>query len=90
MSKKLYLILERTPLFFLEDEMVNLTDPELEVSDEFYESYQEIENNFRVIQEALFHMYLESQLETQQEISGIPDEEDEFMLQPVNDSNKLH
>ena len=90
MSKKLYLVLERTPLFFLEDEMVNLTDPELEVSDEFYESYQEIENNFRVIQEALFHMYLESQLETQQEITGIPEEEDEFMLQPVHDLNKLH
>lgn len=90
MSKKLYLVLERTPLFFLEDEMVNLTDPELEVSDEFYESYQEIENNFRVIQEALFHMYLESQLNAQQEITGIPEEEDEFMLQPVNDSNKLH
>lgn len=90
MTKKLYLVLERTPLFFLENDMVNLTDPVLEVSDEFYESYQEIENNFRVIQEALFHMYLESQLETQQEISGIPDEEDEFMLQPVHDPNKLH
>ncbi len=90
MTKKLYLVLERTPLFFLENDMVNLTDPELEVSDEFYESYQEIENNFRGIQEALFHMYLESQLETQQEISGIPDEEDEFMLQPIHDPNKIH
>lgn len=95
MTKKLFLVLERTPLFFLDEEMQNLTDAELEVSKEFYESYQQIENDFRVLQESLFHMYLESQL-AQQEASGEPVVTDEEVddnvsfMHPVHDPNTIH
>lgn len=95
MTKKLFLVLERTPLFFLDEEMQNLTDAVLEVSKEFFESYQQIENDFRVLQESLFHMYLESQL-AQQEASGEPVVTDEEVddnvsfMHPVHNPNTTH
>lgn len=92
-TKTVFVVLERTPLFFLEEEMQNLTDGEVEISQEFYESYLQIENDFRVLQEALFNMYLETQLAAQDANPFVPetdDDDDEDLLNPVHDSRILH
>lgn len=92
-TKTVFVVLERTPLFFLEEEMQNLTDGEVEISQEFYESYLQIENDFRVLQEALFNMYLETQLAAQDANPFVPetdDDDDEDLLNPVHDSRTLY
>ena len=85
----MYLVLERTPLFFLDEEMNNLTDPVVEVGEDFYNSYSDIETQFRVLQEALFQMYLENELVKQKgSLQPEPDDDDdEFdeMIEPVHD-----
>jgi hypothetical protein len=95
-KKTMFLVLERTPLFFLDEDMQNLTDPTVEVEEDFYNSYLEVESQFRVLQEALFHIFLETQLDAQQAVSHrVLDEEDqdefeEYLLSPVHDPNTLH
>jgi len=79
----MYLVLERTPLFFLDEEMNNLTDPVVEVGEDFFKSYSEIETQFRVLQEALFQMYLENEL-TKQKSPSVEDD-DEEIFEPVHD-----
>lgn len=85
MTIKMYLVLERTPLFFLDEEMQNLTDPVVEVSDDFFKSYSEIETQFRVLQEALFQMYLENELIKQKNPVVEDDDDDEEIFEPVHE-----
>jgi len=85
MTTKMYLVLERTPLFFLDEEMQNLTDPVVEVSDDFFKSYSEIETQFRVLQEALFQMYLENELIKQKNPVVEDDDDDEEIFESVHD-----
>lgn len=81
----MYLVLERTPLFFLDEEMNNLTDPVVEVGEDFLKSYSEIETQFRVLQEALFQMYLENELIKQKNPVVEDDDDDEEIFEPVYD-----
>jgi len=97
-TTKMYLVLERTPLFFLDEEMQNLTDPLIEVSEEFYNAYAEIESQFKTIQHALFSMFLEQESVAREngttllEPAEPDDDDDEDFLNPVHDepSKTIH
>ncbi len=86
MTIKMYLVLERTPLFSLDEEMQNLTDPVVEVSEDFFNSFSEVETQFRVFQEALFQIYFENELlKRKTTVIEEDDDDDEEIFEPVHD-----
>ena len=80
--------MERTPLFFLDEELTDLRNIEVEVSEEFYEAYLQVENNYKVMQNALFELYAEAELTKQEDTTE--DEFEDYILEPVHDPKTLH
>lgn len=80
MTKTVFLTLERTPLFLVLDQQEDFSDLQVDLADDFLEAYERVTNDYRVIQEALFKIYLEQ---------ASSDEIDEI-YEPVQDSPTLH
>lgn len=92
MTKRLFLMMEKTPLFFLNDSLQTTTDVEVEIGEEFYKAYQELENNFRVLQGALLEIYLGALDDVQEPLDEDDDDDPDLedILNPVHDSRTLH
>lgn len=80
MTKTVFLTLERTPLFLVLDQQEDFSDLQVDLADDFLEAYERVTNDYRVIQEALFKIYLEQ---------ASSDEIDEI-YEPVQDTPTLH
>lgn len=80
MTKTVFLTLERTPLFLVLDQQEDFSDLQVDLADDFLEAYERVTNDYRVIQEALFKIYLEQ---------ASSDEIDEIS-EPVQDTPTLH
>jgi len=80
MTKTVFLTLERTPLFLVLDQQEDFSDLQVDLADDFLEAYERVTNDYRVIQEALFKIYLEQ----------ASSDEIEEIYEPVQDSPTLH
>lgn len=80
MTKTVFLTLERTPLFLVLDQQEDFSDLQVDLSDDFLEAYERVTNDYRVIQEALFKIYLEQ----------ASSDEIEEIYEPVQDTPTLH
>lgn len=80
MTKTVFLTLERTPLFLVLDQQEDFSDLQVDLADDFLEAYERVTNDYRVIQEALFKIYLEQ----------ASSDEIEEIYEPVQDTPTLH
>lgn len=80
MTKTVFLTLERTPLFLILDQQEDFSDLQVDLADDFLEAYERVTNDYRVIQEALFKIYLEQ----------ASSDEIEEIYEPVQDTPTLH